>query len=70
MILIADSGSSKTHWRAVKNKKIVNSFTTIGLNPYFINADLIANVKKEIAERVNLDDISKLHFYSAGCSGE
>ncbi len=70
MILIADSGSSKTDWRVIKNKKIIDSFKTIGLNPYFVTKDLVNKIKNEIAERINPKEIDIINFYGAGCSGE
>ena len=35
MYIIADSGSTKTDWVLIENKKISTSFTTKGFNPYF-----------------------------------
>ena len=37
MLLIADSGSTKTDWALTDEKKgIIKVFHTIGYNPYFI----------------------------------
>ena len=43
MILIADSGSTKTDWRLVNNNGVSSSFETIGFNPYFISSESVLN---------------------------
>ena len=35
MIIIADSGSTKTDWCVVENGKLVHQFFTKGTNPFF-----------------------------------
>ncbi len=70
MLLIADSGSSKTSWRLV-NKQDVLSFHTEGLNPYYktvgeiktiLQQDLISHLQAKP------EDITQIYFYGAGCS--
>ena len=39
MILIAESGSTKTDWRLLDGQKVAQT-ETIGLNPYFVDSDL------------------------------
>lgn len=67
MILIADSGSTKTDWRLVRGKDIL-SFSTIGFNPYHIsNSQILEELhSSELVEFSSL--ISKVFFYGAGCS--
>jgi len=43
MILIADSGSTKTDWRLVSKNGEIDSFATIGFNTYFISTTSILN---------------------------
>ncbi|MCW3076271.1 MAG: N-acetylglucosamine kinase, partial [Bacteroidetes bacterium] len=68
MILIADSGSTKTDWVLLdeKNKK---HYKTIGYNPYFINSE---NIYHSLSEKLvpNFEPtvIKKVFFYGAGCS--
>jgi len=69
MILIADSGSTKTDWILIENKIIKSIFTSIGLNPYFISSNEIAeHLKKSIPTTINLEQIKNIYFYGAGCS--
>lgn len=68
MILVADSGSSKTDWMGyTPDGPIV--FNTPGINPYFMNAQDILKLiskKKEIAGYA--DKVKEIYFFGAGCS--
>ena len=39
MILIADSGSTKTEWAFLNGQKVEKRIKTIGFNPYYYKAD-------------------------------
>lgn len=68
MLLIADSGSTKTHWCVIdKNgKKLIQ---TIGINPYQMNDIAIKEVlEKELYPYLSPSSIKDVHFYGAGCS--
>ena len=43
MILIADSGSTKTDWRSIDGEKKIHQYVTKGLNPYFITGKEMEN---------------------------
>src|SRR5688572_8053231 len=67
MLLIADSGSTKTDWRLVNEEgKTVATTITEGLNPYFLSTEKIASI---IGEKVLpiIQDVEKVFFYGAGC---
>ncbi|MBW6492749.1 MAG: ATPase [Lentimicrobium sp.] len=68
MFLIADSGSTKTHWCVIngKDKKL---FQTIGINPYQMDNFAIKEVlEKELYPYIQPESIRDLYFYGAGCS--
>jgi N-acetylglucosamine kinase-like BadF-type ATPase len=68
MILIAESGSTKTDWRLLNDTK--NGFETIGLNPYFVSSGQIA---EEIAPHFSpfkATKIDKIHFYGTGITDD
>lgn len=70
MILIADSGSTKTDWRLVDNNGNTKSFETIGFNPYFITS---ASILNELTSSKLVDinnNVAQVFFYGAGCSTE
>lgn len=65
MILVADSGSTKTDWCFIKADKSVDQITTVGLNPNFIEEEKIFKVIEALPYQNN--DISKIYFYGSGC---
>ncbi|MFN8310101.1 MAG: hypothetical protein U0T73_09070 [Chitinophagales bacterium] len=66
MILVADSGSTKTNWLAYKDGECIE---TIGFNPFFHTSE---NVISEIGKSEWLlhiaPQVQQLYFYGAGCS--
>jgi len=68
MILIADSGSTNTDWAIVKPSNEIIHFQTIGLNPYFLTEDEIANeILLNFPKRVDSFEINHTYFYGSGC---
>jgi glucosamine kinase len=68
MLVIADSGSTKTSWRILNQGKIVLDYTTEGINPYLLDENQILQIVdcEDVSEYCN--DIMEIHFYGAGCS--
>jgi glucosamine kinase len=67
MLLIADSGSTKTDWRVVDDEgKQITSIVTEGLNPYFVSPEKITATITEKVLPV-ADNVEKVFFYGAGC---
>lgn len=78
MILIADSGSTKTDWRLIDDQKQIQQFSSQGINPYFQTTEEIAQVLKvELALAISLINNNSslithkssldVYFYGAGC---
>ncbi|HEX8040029.1 MAG TPA: BadF/BadG/BcrA/BcrD ATPase family protein [Chryseosolibacter sp.] len=72
MILIADSGGSKTDWRLVLKNGDINQASSPGFNPYY---QPIEDLKKIVAEillpLIPADDtVDRIYFYGAGVSSE
>lgn len=68
MILVADSGSSKTDWMGYTPNGAVR-FETQGINPYFLNAQEIHKIftkNKDVAPFA--DEVKEIYFFGAGCS--
>lgn len=72
MILIADSGSTKTDWALIKpNTNTYTIYSTIGYNPYFIDSDAIyQSITSSLANEFVTDDVTEVHFYGAGCGSD
>ena len=65
MILIADSGSTKTTWMEVKSD---NKIVTDGLNPHFTSDEQFLAACSTVRQQLVLHSpLSALHFYGAGC---
>ena len=64
MILIADSGSTKTDWRIIENKTVVGQYSTIGLNPFFVDSKTVALCLQNFDHK---EEVKSVFFYGAGC---
>jgi glucosamine kinase len=68
MILIADSGSTKTDWVLIDENN-QSRYKTIGYNPYFINSENIYHsLTEKLIPELESTGIKKVFFYGAGCS--
>ena len=72
MILIVDSGSTKTDWIAIDKKgEILFETQTLGLNPQVLTNHIL---KERILNNFELykfrKEVSEIYFYGAGCGTE
>ena len=68
MILIADSGSTKTDWCVAKDGFTVKRFTTQGINPYHQDERRINGiVLDELLPQTGEYKLKKIVFYGSGC---
>lgn len=70
MKVIADSGSTKTHWRIISSDGSSESLDSVGLNPFFIEAKDLVEVMEHCFHLQELKDIEEVYFYGAGCAGK
>lgn len=71
MILIADSGATKTDWCLINNGKCSPVFETLGLNPTYVSSLVISNEIASAAKHFgNASAVEKVFFYGAGCADE
>ncbi|MCR4836204.1 MAG: ATPase [Bacteroidaceae bacterium] len=72
MILIADSGSTKTDWTFVDDGALVKRVSTQGINPVHQSREFILDevLKAELLPQIR-EEQTRLHiyFYGAGCVG-
>lgn len=66
MILIADSGSTKTSWCVTGNNRLPEFFSTSGINPFFRTTEDIAHELRIKLLPKTGNDINNIHFYGAG----
>ena len=69
MILVVDSGSTKTDWIAVNSKgKTLFSTQTLGLNPQVLSSAILKErIINNFALYQNRNEVTHLYFYGAGC---
>lgn len=67
MILLADSGSTKTDWVILQPDGQHTYFESLGLNPFLVSEDEFKGIVADtfVAET---GQISTLYFYGAGCT--
>ena len=68
MILIADSGYTKTDWCVVENGVLVQQIFTKGTNPFFQSEEEISNeIATALLPELKTDEFDAVYFYGAGC---
>ena len=71
MILLADSGSTKTDWGLVENGKLVKRLRTSGMNPFQMSEEAITEeIKTHLVPELPGTVLDEVHFYGAGCTKE
>ena len=71
MIIVADSGSTKTDWLIGNSLKTVQRIRTQGLNPYFVDDDEVIEVLKELLHQIQDPlAIRGVYFYGSGLSSD
>ena len=67
MLIIADSGSTKTDWRVLEDGKLILSYQTEGINPYLLDLDQITSISSHEKIIPLAEKVMEVHFYGAGC---
>lgn len=71
MILIADSGSTKTDWRCKDNSQGMVSVHTQGINPIHSTEQEITRVLNgELLPQIDGGSVEEIHFFGSGCRPE
>ena len=69
MILIADSGSTKTDWTVIKDDKTTELIQTKGINPFFQSKEEIATeIETSLLQHLPSKSFKGIYFYGAGCA--
>ncbi len=71
MILIADSGSTKTDWRLLDlcSGDVIQNIVSRGINPYYESEDDISSkLRGEVLPFVGDAPVDQVWFYGAGCT--
>lgn len=68
MILLAESGSTKTQWGAVFPDRIEKLQNTPGINPLLLTVDEIDGIFRPVLAEINIPEIESIYYFGAGCS--
>lgn len=69
MILVADSGSTKTTWMVTDDFGTTRQFQSLGINPFFRDTNDIVQELKPLFSGEHLP-LQEIHFYGAGIVNE
>ncbi len=72
MIIVADSGATKTAWRSVDKDGVVRSVQTGGMSPTCLDAEHVQSLVRQAVPGLNPDgrNVSSVFFYGAGLVSE
>jgi len=75
MIIIADSGSTKTHWCLMTANGQSSDFYTDGINPFYQTQNAMLNsivnqLLPQISQLMWAGKVTNVFFYGAGCTPE
>jgi glucosamine kinase len=70
VILIADSGASKTDWRIIAADGTISQAQTIGFNPYYQPIEQFEQEVREVLLPQITTNIKKIFYYGTGCSSD
>ncbi|PRY07833.1 N-acetylglucosamine kinase-like BadF-type ATPase [Pontibacter ummariensis] len=69
MILIADSGSTKTDWRVMDASGVQEQVITAGINPQYLESSQIYTIfEGELLPNLKEKNPTAIYYYGAGCS--
>lgn len=69
MILIADSGSTKTHWCVADGHFVVKEVFTKGINPFYqTEVEISDEIEFGLLPELDKIRVDAVFFYGAGCS--
>ncbi len=66
-MLVAESGSTKTEWRFIKDGKVKLEFNSPGINPNVLESDAIEEIfRNAFGSHLTSLDVGEVYFYGAG----
>lgn len=70
MILVAESGSTKTQWNILDNNNIKSITNTQGINPVVMNVEEMIVAMRPVLSEVDPKELDSIYFFGAGCAGD
>jgi len=66
MILVADSGSTKTEWKIINEGSVPDSIFSTGINPFFLSGEEIYHLLRKELESLYGKSFASVYFYGTG----
>lgn len=67
MILLIESGSSKTEWRYISSpNEAYQRFHSLGINPYYQTAEEIQASQKDVLSQLSTLTVEEIYYYGTG----
>jgi len=70
MILVVDSGSTKTEWKIIEEGIPHESLFSSGINPYFLSAEEIFHLLRKETGSLSSYTFRKIYYYGTGCNSD
>lgn len=71
MIIVADSGSTKTNWRIFASGERIEKTQTLGLNPHQTSESVFSEeIKASSVSSWSKREVEEIYFYGSGITGE
>lgn len=70
MILVVDSGSTKTEWKIIEEGIPHESLFSSGINPYFLSAEEIFHLLRKETGSLSSNTFRKIYYYGTGCNSD
>lgn len=71
MILLAESGSTKTDWRLLNGATVETIVQTDGINPYFRNTyQIIDLLKEQLEPNLVANTVTEIYYYGTGITDD
>jgi N-acetylglucosamine kinase-like BadF-type ATPase len=68
MILVAESGSTKTRWCTITKQRIDFVVNTPGINPLLMSNEEIQGIIRPVLAGFDAVDVEEIYFFGAGCA--
>ncbi|MCZ2473419.1 N-acetylglucosamine kinase [Aquirufa ecclesiirivi] len=71
MILLIESGSSKTEWRYISSpNEAYQRFHSLGINPYYQTAEEIQASQKDVLSQLSTLTVEEIYYYGTGITDD
>ena len=71
MILLIESGSTKTAWRYITQaNEAFESFQSPGINPYYQTAEQICDAQQEVLQKIQGMTLRFVYYFGTGITDE